>query len=109
MGVAGMVLEARGTAAPHPVDHPLPHGRSTVRALLLASPAYQELPPDKRRDLASAMVRVCHAAASLAREEVESRHAAQNAAPSVPPVAAAQAMTASPAPRPLAMAQNAGS
>ncbi len=91
---------------PTSLDDPLPHVRTTVRALLLQSPAYHELDPQRRRELATAMVRVCLAAASLIREEIESgqaAHAAAQAAPEQPQD------TLRPAEQPLAMAQTAGS
>jgi hypothetical protein len=55
-----------------PLPDPLPHVRKIVRSLLLSSPAYAELEPAKRNELAESMVKVCHAAAMLVREEVES-------------------------------------
>src|SRR5215471_10733572 len=51
---------------------PLPVVRSAVRSLLLASPAYTELPPEKKKQMAESMVRVCHAAVSLIQEEIVS-------------------------------------
>jgi hypothetical protein len=62
---------APAAAASRPLDDPLPVVRAAVRELLTASPAYMELDPARRRELAGAMVRVCYAAASLIREEVE--------------------------------------
>src|SRR5438270_13339862 len=58
---------------------PLPHVRRVVRDLLLSAPAYVELEPDRRRDLAESMVKVCHAASALIREEVESDAQARRA------------------------------
>ena len=52
-------------------DDPLPVVRLAVRELLAACPAYGELDSNRRRELANAMVRVCYAAASLIREELE--------------------------------------
>ncbi|MBD1844521.1 hypothetical protein H6F89_14180 [Cyanobacteria bacterium FACHB-63] len=57
--------------SPTPTE-PLPVVRQAVRDLLLATPAYQELSPDHRRQMAELMVRVCHTAASLVAEEIES-------------------------------------
>jgi uncharacterized membrane protein YgcG len=54
------------------VVEPSPYIRETVRAILLASPAYQELDPVRRRALAASMVRVCQTAATLLRDEMES-------------------------------------
>lgn len=50
----------------------LPVVRETVRKLLLASPAFLELEPPQRRELAAAMVTVCERAAALVRAEAES-------------------------------------
>ncbi|MGQ0538943.1 MAG: hypothetical protein ACT4R6_08375, partial [Gemmatimonadaceae bacterium] len=61
-----------GVAPPHALDDPLPLVRRAVRDLLLAVPAFATLDAAQRRDLAQSMVRVCHAAASLIREEIES-------------------------------------
>jgi hypothetical protein len=58
-------------AATSALGDPLPTVREAVRDILTACPAYAELDADKRRQLASAMVRVCYAAASLIREEVD--------------------------------------
>jgi hypothetical protein len=77
-----------------PLPDPLPHVRKIVRSLLLSSKAFNELEPEKRTELAESMVKVCHAAATLVREEVESD--AQTRAP----------RQRAPA---LAMAQSAGS
>ncbi|MCG3158224.1 MAG: hypothetical protein DKINENOH_04865 [bacterium] len=55
------------------IADPLPAIRQTVRALLLASPAFQELDSDKQRQLAAAMVKVGQAAANLIREEIVSQ------------------------------------
>jgi hypothetical protein len=65
----GTAREQRPTAA---LPDPLPVVRKTVRALLLSSPAYHALDRDGREQLARSMVRVCHAAAALIREEAES-------------------------------------
>ncbi|MCB0208151.1 MAG: hypothetical protein KDJ52_02400 [Anaerolineae bacterium] len=51
---------------------PLPVVRQTVRDLLLASPAYHELPPEQQREMASLMVRVCDTAARLVQEDMTS-------------------------------------
>jgi hypothetical protein len=58
--------------APAVLPDVLPVVRETVRSLLLSSPAYYELPPEKRNALAHSMVRVCQAASELIREEMES-------------------------------------
>jgi hypothetical protein len=70
----GALVKSRAspvTGASRALDDPLPVVRAAVRDLLTACPAYAELDPAKRRELAGAMVRVCYAAASLIREEVE--------------------------------------
>jgi hypothetical protein len=81
----------------HPLGDPLPHVRRAVRDILLATPAYQEADPVKRQQLAQAMVKVCHVAATLIREEVESDAEAQRT------LARAQGRA------PVAVAQSAGS
>ena len=55
-----------------PAPPPMPVVRATVRDLLLSSPAYRELDPESRRRMAESMVRVCHTAVSLVKEELES-------------------------------------
>jgi hypothetical protein len=92
---------------------PLPHVRVTVRALLLTIPAYRELDPPRRRQMAADMVRVCHAAAALLREEIlsdkEVRLATSQSASApaaAPPPDAVRDERTSP---PLARAQAAGS
>ncbi len=77
----------------------LPTVRSAVRDLLLSTPAFQDLPPDRRRQLAEAMVTVCHSAAALIVEEIESDSAARAA-----PVARAASVER----QPLATAQATG-
>jgi len=67
-------LEPRSQAL---VD-PLPVVRQTVRALLLASPAFLELAPECQRQMAETMVKVCYASANLMREEIESANEAQH-------------------------------
>ncbi|HEY0406402.1 MAG TPA: hypothetical protein VGC89_11790 [Pyrinomonadaceae bacterium] len=57
------------------LDDPLPHVRLAVRGILLSSPAYQQLDPGRRRQMAEAMVKVCHTAARLLRDEIESDRA----------------------------------
>ena len=90
------------TGAPQPraLDDPLPPVRAAVRELLLSTPAFQQLDPASRRSLAAAMVKVCHAAASLIREELESDEAAREAmareGDSGASAAAAQPMAAAP-------------
>lgn len=82
---------ALASRAPPPADpprglaDPLPVVRDTVRDILLATPAFAELAPEQRRELAGAMVKVCYAAASLIREEIEG-----DAALPAPPLARAQ-------------------
>ncbi len=51
---------------------PLPIIRETVRDLLLSSVAYHKLDPDKRQEVAQSLVRVCHTAVSLIKEEEKS-------------------------------------
>jgi hypothetical protein len=71
-----------------PIDDPLPVVRRAVRDLLTASPEYGKLDPDRRRELAQSMVRVCYAAASLIREELESEDAVARTAGGPAPVRA---------------------
>ncbi len=85
------------------VGEPLPIVREAVRAILLSSPAYLQLSPEERRQLARAMVRVCDTAASLIGEEMESHDEARRAAAPV------SAPFAAPPRRPRARAlENAG-
>jgi hypothetical protein len=65
---AGPVSAPAGTAT---LGDPLPTVRQAVRDILTACPAYAELDGERRRQLASAMVKVCYAAASLIKEEVD--------------------------------------
>ena len=109
MRAAAIAPTAGASPPPDPLGDPLPHVRATVRDLLLASPAYLELSPDKRRELATAMVRVCHAAASLVREETESRQSAQVSSPSATTLSTPESPASAPHPHPLSVAQNAGS
>jgi hypothetical protein len=93
------------------IPAPLPLVRRTVRKLLLASAAFEELDPDRKREVATAMVRVCQTAIALLREELESDAMARRAGER--DVGAAQSLatnTAIPPDRraPLAAAQNAG-
>ena len=62
---------AAAAAATRQTVDPLPVVRETVRELLMASPAYAALDDERRRALARDMVRVCHAAAMLVREEMD--------------------------------------
>ncbi len=55
-----------------PSTTPSPVVRTAVRTLLMASPAYHEMEPERRVRMAEAMVRVCQAAVSLIEEEVAS-------------------------------------
>ena len=57
---------------PEVVRDPLPLVRQTVRSLLLSSPAFRELDDEQKKQMAAAMVKVCHAAASMVREEMQS-------------------------------------
>jgi hypothetical protein len=82
---------------------PLPAVRRAVQSLLLTVPAFTEMEPDRRRELANAMVRVCQAAALLLREQLEGEEAAADAGGSAP-VAASQGET----PASLARTQAAG-
>jgi hypothetical protein len=81
MAVEAAALEA---AAPD-----LSRIRSTVRDLLLSSPAYQKLEPGDRKRLAQGLVTICHAAVQLQKAQEEGESAV-------------------PAPGPLAMTQAAG-
>jgi hypothetical protein len=86
------LLEMPAQLSSATAHEPLPAVRQAVKDLLLSTPAYQELSPDKRRQMAELMVRVCHTAASLILEEMNSDTSYQNglqpehqaAAPSVP-------------------------
>jgi hypothetical protein len=73
-----------------PAPDPLPPVRQAVRALLLSAPAYRALEPDRQRDLAQAMVKVCHAATALILEEAQSVQERPAEASSAPPFAVAQ-------------------
>ncbi|MEM6252891.1 MAG: hypothetical protein AAF821_08210 [Cyanobacteria bacterium P01_D01_bin.156] len=53
---------------------PLPVVRQSVKALLLESPAYQELDPKSQRNLAHKMVDVCQTAVGLILEEMISEN-----------------------------------
>lgn len=55
---------------------PLPIVRSAVRDVLLAAPAYRDLPPERRKELARAMVAVSRTAANLLLEELRNEPAA---------------------------------
>jgi hypothetical protein len=85
-----------------PIADPLPVVRQAVREILLASPGFEQLESDKRRELAHSMVQVCHIAASLIREEAESDQLAHAAA-------AEESAARATAPRGVARALNAGS
>jgi hypothetical protein len=89
-------------------SQPLPFIRETVRTLLLSAPAYQALDPASRRKMAELMVRVCHTAATLILEEIDSAAQVQQVQAQA---AASQPASASPhgVPPPLAVAQSAGS
>src|SRR5437016_12002551 len=89
-------------------SQPLPFIRETVRTLLLSAPAYQALDPTSRRKMAELMVRVCHTAATLILEEIDSEAQVQQAHTQA---AANRPASASPrdTPLPLAVAQSAGS
>jgi hypothetical protein len=50
---------------------PAPEVRQTVRDLLLSSESYHALDPEKKREMARAMVQVCQTAVSLLQEEAE--------------------------------------
>lgn len=74
------------------IADPLPIVRQSVRDLLISSPAYHQLSRDKQKEMASLMVRVCHAATSLLAEELESdREARQMQETDAEPIAMAQA------------------
>src|SRR5262245_5908818 len=88
-------------ARPHDRDDALPIVRRTVRELLLASPAYTELDAQKRQALARDMVRVCHAAATLIREEIDT---SPDGVVVTPGPATAMALEARPAGRQVARA-----
>jgi predicted O-methyltransferase YrrM len=86
---------------------PLPVVRQTVRALLVASPAYRELEAPRRRELAEAMVNVCLRAAALLKAEAEANG-------EIAAAKTAGAESSPPVPNPprrsgLARAQSAGS
>jgi hypothetical protein len=85
-------MTAAATAGTSGLPDPLPAVRQTVRSLLLTTPAFREMGPDGRRELAAAMVRVCQAAALLLREELEGERDARagQAAGETAPLAEAQ-------------------
>jgi hypothetical protein len=56
-----------------PLPETLPLVRGLVRDILTKSPSYHRLHPDRKRELAASMVRVCEAGASFLREEHENR------------------------------------
>lgn len=87
---------------------PLPTVRVAVRELLLATPAFQQLDPVGRRSLAEAMVKVCHAAALLIREEIESDQTVRAAQPLAAAQSASSTSSATPVRRTLARAQGTG-
>ena len=94
-------------------EAPLPGVRTAVRSLLLQSPAFLELPPDTRRQLAESMVAVCNRAATLVREEIRSNDEIQEAnGTSTTPAETGPALAPASAPPsmslPLATAQAAG-
>jgi hypothetical protein len=69
------------------VRDPLPEVRRGVRSLLMATPAFAELDPERRRQLAGAMVRVCHAAALLLQDEMEADQAVRQQGTASEPMA----------------------
>ena len=92
-----MAATTRPAAPPAETGNdPLPEVRAAVRELLLSTRGFQELDPEQRRQVAQGMVRICHAAAMLQREETLGT---QPAAPASP---------AARAPTPLATTQAAG-
>lgn len=66
------IASAEKSHPSHSASVPLPVVRQSVKALLLASPAYQELDPQSQRTLAHKMVSVCQTAAGLILEEIDS-------------------------------------
>ncbi|HET7232056.1 MAG TPA: hypothetical protein VFJ16_18765 [Longimicrobium sp.] len=85
IAAGAVVIAPPHPAAAGPVGDPLPVVRAAVRSILERTPAFAELDPDERRAMARAMVTVCHAAATLIREEVLSEGEIASAAPSPPP------------------------
>ena len=67
---AARALAPPADAASYDPAGPPDYVRQAVRGILLAAPAFQALDPDRRRALASAMVRVCTVAAALIHEEL---------------------------------------
>src|SRR5215204_5795095 len=81
---------------------PLSLVRETVRDLLLSSAAYHSLDPEKRQEIARAMVNVCQTAVSLLAEEAQTSG-------TVAELSEPLAVKETPTPQqPLALAQNAG-
>jgi hypothetical protein len=88
-------------------EPPLPLVRQTVRDLLLSSAAFHSLDPQRRQEIAQAMVKVCHTAVALLQEEIESDKLVAAVQPQAPvPLSRAQAFGSG---APVAFAQSAGS
>ena len=88
----------------------MPLVRVLVRDILTASPSYHRLNPHRKRELAAAMVRVCHAGASYLRDEHENRSRVKSAEPAATSSVLAAPQSGSRRRRPtFAMAQSAGS
>ena len=102
MGPAGVSAIEQSAST----SQPLPFIRETVRALLLATPAYQELGPADRRRMAELMVRICQTVAALIHEEIDSDQQVQQVQRAQQTEQTQAQPNATP---PLAMAQSAGS
>ena len=91
-------------------EQPSPLVRETVRDLLLSSAAYHSLDPEKRREIAKAMVTVCQTAVSLLTEEARSSGIVAELAQSLEQDEPQPSRPAArPGQTPVALAQNAGS
>ena len=113
MSVSSVATPRHDEQAQQEMSNPLPLVRATVRSLLLSTPSYNELAGTRRRKLAEAMVRVCHAAAALIQEEIVSdadarRVVAKSSAPVHEPVHDQALNETGPQPTPFATAQTAG-
>ena len=90
-------MAATSRPAPPPAEaghDPLPEVRTAVRDLLLSTRGFEELDPEQRRQVAQGMVRICHAAAMLQREEAAGAPPAPTPAPPAQRTALATAQSA---------------
>jgi hypothetical protein len=86
LALPGREVATAPAPAVSPEDASLAVVRTAVRDLLLATGAFEALDPERKRELAQAMVRVCQTAILLLREEIASDGLARNAqSTSAPP------------------------